>query len=738
LLLCFVSSCSSQASSPKIAEAQAVSLPDALATGTLQFKTIIALRETLNQQQQILALRKFLGQWGIADKEKQEASYLLGKLLQSATSKPDLEEALKSFQIAQDLPALKQLSRWHGIDVAVALGQEKAVRHFLNKITPESENKEELARASYALAQSYLRANETDAARETLEKIRKDYPQSVFAIGALYYLAEMDWTNATKPQSPTDDSNPKAHTLNDASTVVINPGALKTSLGQFAQYLELSPAGHFAQNAVARLESAQKLGLAPLTESELDGLAQAYYAASRWDGALAIWNKTKPNKRLSEIANCLAHTHQVPAARAALLQATKANQNLDKVFGVARYLCDSLSKEEATKFWHELLSALTSRKDTALWNIAVRTPPPACLQYFKELIKDYPSSSFAAESHWWLFWYDVQHKSGKDAAALVTLGENLSAKYDSSKAAPRFLFWSAKIAQGLGNDVKALAIYKKIARAYSSDYYAFRAQEKLALLEKRAQPFSWSQKYRGRLPLPWELPQPLQLGDHSSQRLAESAKELISLKELEESLQFLTKEDAEVKSWVLAHIGRPVQSIATATKHLPGTPITEPLWQYAYPLYYANEVQSNCTSVSNVDPVLMHALVREESHYEPKALSASKAIGLTQVMPGTAYGVAKLLNIPIKNTDQFYDPDLNLKLGTQYFSTALSRFQNNALYAVASYNGGANAVRGWIASNHSGDPDTFVENIPYRETRDYVRKVFGSYWNYIRVYGNTR
>jgi soluble lytic murein transglycosylase len=110
-------------------------------------------------------------------------------------------------------------------------------------------------------------------------------------------------------------------------------------------------------------------------------------------------------------------------------------------------------------------------------------------------------------------------------------------------------------------------------------------------------------------------------------------------------------------------------------------------------------------------------------------------------MPGTAYGVAKNLNIPIKNPNEFFAPSLNLKLGTKYFSYSLSRFQNNALYAVASYNGGAGAVKSWIAVQHhkgNDDFDSFVENIPFRETRDYVRKVFGSYWNYLRVYGTAR
>ena len=74
-------------------------------------------------------------------------------------------------------------------------------------------------------------------------------------------------------------------------------------------------------------------------------------------------------------------------------------------------------------------------------------------------------------------------------------------------------------------------------------------------------------------------------------------------------------------------------------------------------------------------------------------------------------------------------------MGIDYLSYVLSRHNGNALYAVASYNGGPNAVAHWASKWGAGDTDVFVENIPFTETRDYVKKVFGSYWNYEAIYG---
>jgi soluble lytic murein transglycosylase len=108
-----------------------------------------------------------------------------------------------------------------------------------------------------------------------------------------------------------------------------------------------------------------------------------------------------------------------------------------------------------------------------------------------------------------------------------------------------------------------------------------------------------------------------------------------------------------------------------------------------------------------------------------------------QLLPGTAFGVAKRIGLPLTNKEEIFIPDNNIKMGTAYLNSTLSRFNGNAMLAVASYNGGPNAVKRWLdafTAAGGNDLDVFVENIPYRETRDYVRKVFGSYWTYHIMY----
>src|SRR5262249_53535381 len=104
------------------------------------------------------------------------------------------------------------------------------------------------------------------------------------------------------------------------------------------------------------------------------------------------------------------------------------------------------------------------------------------------------------------------------------------------------------------------------------------------------------------------------------------------------------------------------------------------------------------------------------------------------LMPSTAFGVAKKLKVPLSAVRDIHRPEINIKLGIDYLAYTISRFVGNAMLAVASYNAGPNGVAGFVKKYTLADPDMFVEQIPYLETRDYVRKVFSSYWNYKAIY----
>ena len=153
-------------------------------------------------------------------------------------------------------------------------------------------------------------------------------------------------------------------------------------------------------------------------------------------------------------------------------------------------------------------------------------------------------------------------------------------------------------------------------------------------------------------------------------------------------------------------------------------------WQALYPFPYLQEIE-NWSQQQQLNPLLVTALIRQESRFESKIKSSVGATGLMQVMPETATFVAS--NIKLKQF-KLDDPNDNIRLGTWYLDHTHLEYNNNSMLAVASYNAGPGAVGGWLAKTKTQDTDEFIEMIPYDETKGYVKSVFGNYWNYLRLY----
>ena len=167
-------------------------------------------------------------------------------------------------------------------------------------------------------------------------------------------------------------------------------------------------------------------------------------------------------------------------------------------------------------------------------------------------------------------------------------------------------------------------------------------------------------------------------------------------------------------------------------KIYPKPPKTDLRWRLVYPQNYFKQVHTYSQKYNNDDALIM-ALIRTESSFNSEAQSSAGAVGLMQLMPTTAHDVGKKLGIDL-NTNYLFNPEINIKLGNVYYSDLRKMYTNNDLYAVASYNGGYGAVNTWKDKLEFLDMDEFVEQIPYEETKNYVKKVFGSYWNYVKIY----
>jgi peptidoglycan lytic transglycosylase len=159
-------------------------------------------------------------------------------------------------------------------------------------------------------------------------------------------------------------------------------------------------------------------------------------------------------------------------------------------------------------------------------------------------------------------------------------------------------------------------------------------------------------------------------------------------------------------------------------------------WRLAYPPAFREDVK-RFAPPAGVPVDLLQALMREESALDPRAVSPVGAIGLTQLMLPTAREVARQLKIRRPSRSDLMNGSLNIRLGARYLGQLIRRFDGSVPLAVAAYNAGGGAVSRWLESKGSMELDEFVEDIPYEETRGYVKRVLRSYAAYRLLYGAT-
>ena len=135
----------------------------------------------------------------------------------------------------------------------------------------------------------------------------------------------------------------------------------------------------------------------------------------------------------------------------------------------------------------------------------------------------------------------------------------------------------------------------------------------------------------------------------------------------------------------------------------------------------------------NVDENLIYALIKAESNFNSNAKSSKDAIGLMQLMESTAQDVCKKTDLQISSdelSEKLLEPDININIGTKYLSILIQKYGNIEI-AITAYNAGIGTVDNWIEKGIINSDGSNVENIPYKETNNYVRKILRDYKIYI-------
>ena len=161
--------------------------------------------------------------------------------------------------------------------------------------------------------------------------------------------------------------------------------------------------------------------------------------------------------------------------------------------------------------------------------------------------------------------------------------------------------------------------------------------------------------------------------------------------------------------------------------------VQDKILKYIYPIEYSEYVEKY-SKENNLDKYLVYAIIKAESNFDPHVTSSSDAKGLMQLMEETAIERSNMIDERTIETHDLYDPEINIKLGTSYFAYLLGLFDNNTILALTAYNAGLGNVQEWINKGIIKKDGSDIENIPYKETNNYVRKILKDYQMYMKIY----
>ena len=547
-------------------------------------------------------------------------------------------------------------------------------------------------RVKYNLAQDLIDRNPHKAG-QYFESIIKAHPDSDYAIASEYYAGLLS--------------------LKKYQQEKIFPLSAKIDIeNHFRHYLKKAPSGRLALNVITNWLTLDKI----ISKDDYLLMAKSYYLFGDYKNAAEFAKK-------ADLKNSWALDVEISAAAGNKSRAMYLTE-----WGLAGN-ADYVEKEDVYSAIDTYMTLVPSKYDAAiklmgfaklrgkdyLMDIRCRySPADEKLGCYKNLYLWFPTSEFVDDAQSQIFLHLVRSNDHENAQRI---GFAFLNKYKNSTYAPMVMYYMGRLSERAKSYRDYMSYYRSVISKYPDSYYAYRAY--LHMNHSHGPIITSYIKER-----PIEFPYP---------RRHVFLEKLVALKDFE-VLEEYTQYDEFIKSWVLYKKGDNRQAMLVARNamdNLTPKPDKDDLrWRLVYPLIYYNEIMNAADKAGNVAP-LMLSIVREESYFDPKASSAAGAKGLMQLMPATASEIASKQSISNYN---LLDPGQNLLLGNYYYAFIRSLLGDLDVSAIAAYNGGIGSVNRWKSSIYYQDTDSFIEQIPYPETQNYVKKVLRTYWNYIRIY----
>jgi soluble lytic murein transglycosylase len=472
---------------------------------------------------------------------------------------------------------------------------------------------------------------------------------------------------------------------------------------------ELAPVDH-VDEAEFRLREGDSSGARAEAEAAL-ALEPAPEARAR-----ALWTRAQAERALGDRA----------AAEATCLRLASEDDPLAArgLLAVGSWRWNADDDAAALRFFHQTAARFPKSPQAAEALYAIGRIEQEARRYdgafeaYRRVAERYPDAPLASEAAWRAGW--VRYLAAEFAAAAQWFAR-LAARMPES-ARPAAEYWGARALEQLGRRGESVEKLTHLAEFHTTSYYAGLAEERLGRRSSGA-----------ATALPADEPPPpfppTLAGTH-----AERARVLADLGFRRLARRELDALGPDVPRHELIEAYQSVGAISAALR------VAREVWRDStntphrdlYPLGYWDTVRS-ASERHQLDPFLVVSLIRQESLFEPEAVSPADARGLMQLMPATARELSREGGQAVDKSALFR-PDVNVDLGTTLLARLLNRYEGSSAKALAAYNAGQDAVAKWERRYGDREKDEFVELISFRETRDYVKAVLRNYRLYRRLY----
>lgn len=556
-------------------------------------------------------------------------------------------------------------------------------------------------RIKYLLAQNIYNQS-PKRAKKRFNAIVKKYPLSEYAIASKYYLGLIQVRELEGITNPTK--------------LALD---IQKAEDYFKAYLKDAPAGRYAVYSINKLKE-----LNPNTLTGEDNLiiARSYYALGQFDLAEKHLNQTNISYAWCDMVKNYYEQRNYAKVKEITEKGISSYSQYVKKDDMYKAVDLYLQIQKGNRISAiETLNNLVKGKegeDYITYLTCANSPSEFKDACYSELYYKFPNGQFAADALSNIFYANIKY--GRYTTAKKLGKEHLS-KFNKVNSTPFVMFWLGKAEERSKNYEGAGYYYKKVIEKYPDSYYAYRAYVDMHRVKE---PLFVKDLINKPVVFPYE---------HSKD--GDLVVKLALLKDYG-LVNEICKNDKFVQSWLAYQKGEYNKSVVLARDAMEKMdnkpPKTDFRWRLVYPVHYYDIVKE--FSLNN-NPILLLSVIKEESHFDPKATSSVGAKGLMQLMPQTANEVKNAYGLNLGDANYLYNSRYNIQLGSIYLSKLKHINDGSEFFAILSYNGGAGMVRTWRNSLRYSDRDDFLEQIPYSETQNYLKKVYKAYWNYARIYG---